>query len=92
MFVRREPWVDRAKCRGLNPDLFILGKGGRPDGAIACCNGADGAPPCPVKKECLEHGINTGSEGVWGGEFFRSKEAATTEVIVEIKGIVDRIE
>lgn len=47
-------------CGDADPDLFIP-EGNASLAAKAVCNG------CPVKAPCLEHAVNTGAVGIWGG-------------------------
>lgn len=57
---RDQDWTLKAKCRGMQDDLF-------PDGADqrrvrALCGG------CPVRPECLAEALDNRIEwGVWGG-------------------------
>ncbi len=39
MICEREPWTARAACRGLDPDLFVPGRGQPAEPALAVCNG-----------------------------------------------------
>lgn len=47
-------------------------EGGRVDAVEAerarYCLGLDDASPCPVRKECLNHALVNGEQGVWGGK------------------------
>jgi WhiB family redox-sensing transcriptional regulator len=60
-------WVNRAKCRNEDPELFFpIGCTGpaamQVEAAKAVCAG------CSVREECLEWAIRTGQDsGVWGG-------------------------
>ena len=60
-------WVDRARCREEDPDLFFpTGSTGlaadQVDSAIAVCL------MCSVRRQCLEWALETGQDsGVWGG-------------------------
>jgi WhiB family redox-sensing transcriptional regulator len=54
-------WKARAKCRGLDPDLFFPGKGESTKEAKRVC------ASCPVQPECLAYGLDE-FFGIWGGE------------------------
>ncbi len=60
-------WIERARCRDEDPDLFFpIGSTGpalsQLARAKAVCLG------CPVRVECLEWALETGQDaGVWGG-------------------------
>ena len=63
-------WDNHAKCKGMDTDLWFPPRDKElykpiADQAKAICFGKDGAPECPVRKECLiaafkideQHGI-----------------------------------
>lgn len=80
-------WEKQAKCRGLDPSLFVPdGPGGSLDQAVAVCHGWDGQPPCPVRLECFRAGERGNEFGVWGGQI-RSQRGL--RIIVPIETIVD---
>jgi WhiB family redox-sensing transcriptional regulator len=54
-------WQDKAECRGLSPSVFFPDKGDNSKVLKSICGG------CPVKAECLEHGIKYKEWGSWGG-------------------------
>ena len=60
-------WVDRARCRDEDPELFFPVGVNAPaivqtEKAKSVCAG------CDVRSECLEWAMSTGQEsGVWGG-------------------------
>ncbi|MGH8992981.1 MAG: WhiB family transcriptional regulator [Acidimicrobiia bacterium] len=59
----REPWRERAACRGLDPELFFPVPGGSAGTAVAVCAG------CPVRVECLAYALHAAEKfGVWGGQ------------------------
>jgi WhiB family redox-sensing transcriptional regulator len=65
------PWVDDAKCKGMDVDLFFpaVGGGGVPD-AVQVCNG------CPVRVDCLDYALTHNIvEGIWGGLTGRDRKA-----------------
>ena len=65
---RYDDWTLRARCRGMEDDLF-------PEGADqkrvrAVCGG------CPVRSECLAEALDNRIEwGVWGGMTERQRRA-----------------
>jgi WhiB family transcriptional regulator, redox-sensing transcriptional regulator len=76
-----EAWRYRAKCRGMNTDLWFPPRDKDQyktiaDAAKAICYGKDGLPECPVRKQCLlyaEH--NEDTHGIWGGMSHRERNA-----------------
>lgn len=63
-------WQTRARCRGIDPDLFFPGRDDIVEAELAkaVCIG------CPVRDECLEYALDNGiREGVWGGVGERSR-------------------
>jgi WhiB family transcriptional regulator, redox-sensing transcriptional regulator len=58
-------WKLRAKCRGMDPDLFFPESGANQDVALAKATCAG----CPVAQECSDYADNYGEKfGIWGGE------------------------
>jgi hypothetical protein len=63
----------RAKCRGMDSDMFVppydprTREGPAPE-AMAVCNGDDGYPPCTVRAECGAYGRKYKCSGCWGGQ------------------------
>ena len=58
---------DKARCRGLNTEIFYLEDSQLQDRRMnlkmirkVCFN-------CPIQKECLTTAIEKGEEGIWGG-------------------------
>lgn len=76
-----EPWRYRAKCRGLDTELWYppRDKNQYKDVASiskAVCMGRDGLPECPVRKECLLYAdANDDTHGIWGGMSHRERNA-----------------
>lgn len=54
-------WQQSGACVGKNPDLWF--PDGLHDGALAkqVCRS------CPVRLQCLDHGLHHEDHGVWGG-------------------------
>jgi WhiB family redox-sensing transcriptional regulator len=64
----RPVWMDNASCRGLynvmhvDPDLSPFDRARARDYAKGICFG------CPVRLECVEHGVREGEkDGIYGG-------------------------
>lgn len=55
-------WWERAACRGMDPDLFFVGRGESLAEARKVCAG------CSVREECLAYALdNCEKHGVWAG-------------------------
>jgi hypothetical protein len=67
-------WMKDARCRGMDPNLFVpefnpTTRQGPAKEALACCDG-DGSAwngPCPVRARCLEYGKENRATGCFGG-------------------------
>lgn len=56
------PWMQRAACRGVRPELWFPTGREDPTEAKAVC------ARCPVRDECLEYALRFNvKHGVWGG-------------------------
>lgn len=67
-----------AVCAQVDPELFFPEKGGSTKAAKRLCNGDPdrGAPPCPVRLECLQIALDEDHRfGVWGGLSERERAA-----------------
>lgn len=61
-FMERPDWMDRASCRGLDPNIFFPNRGELTAQIKAICHG------CSVRAECLAYALNGGEHvGIWGG-------------------------
>ena len=70
VWTRRPEWFDRARCRGLDPDLFHPSRG---EDTVARHARAVCAV-CPVCAECLEYALDNGEHwGIWGGTSERQR-------------------
>ena len=60
--LKEREWMDRAACKGMDPNLFFPERGDIKgvNKAIDICNS------CPVKAECREYG-DMETVGIWGG-------------------------
>jgi hypothetical protein len=66
MTVKKD-WVEKAKCNGMETDLFFdkyeEDVDLRPAVDSLCAT-------CPVQRECLATGVSRQEWGVWGGVYF----------------------
>lgn len=66
--LQHQSWVELARCRGAEDDLFPEGK--QQKRAAAVCMG------CPVRQECLIEALDNRLEwGIWGGLTERERRA-----------------
>jgi WhiB family redox-sensing transcriptional regulator len=74
-------WRYRAKCRGMDTELWFPPRDKDlykeiADKAKSVCLGKDGQPPCPVRLDCLlEADKNNETHGIWGGLSHRERNA-----------------
>lgn len=63
--VKRELWMEKAACKGMDSNIFFPERGESTKPAKAICNDT----PCPVKEECLDYAYRTSDNrnGVLGG-------------------------
>lgn len=63
IFIRGDlSWRDRARCEGMRTEQFFPRKSDAEKETIKICLS------CPVREECLQYAIDSGSNwGVWGG-------------------------
>ena len=63
LFVRAD-WMDRAACRGMDPNWWHPAKAGAnrdtPKAKAICAE-------CPVSDECLKYAMDNEQRGIWGG-------------------------
>jgi WhiB family transcriptional regulator, redox-sensing transcriptional regulator len=60
-------WVRRARCIGVDPELFFP-VGTTPPAMAQVAAAKAVCRACPVRVECLEWALATGQDsGVWGG-------------------------
>lgn len=78
---RNESWRERAKCLGMDVELFYPPRDkdkykNIADKAKNICLGKDGKPECPVRKDCLLYAIDgEDTYGIWGGLSNRERNA-----------------
>ncbi len=62
LFVGKDDWHDKAKCKGWDPEIFYPERGVPSASAKAICN------ECAVQKDCLEFALTKDERfGIWGG-------------------------
>jgi WhiB family redox-sensing transcriptional regulator len=63
-------WLDRARCRGLDPEQFFVRGVTQARPALRICE------RCVVKDECLQYALDHEIDfGVWGGLTERQRRA-----------------
>lgn len=79
---RAEAWKSKAKCHGLDPNLFVPEeRGGSLKRIYAICNGdLNTGPPCPVRSQCDAFAEENGLVGVFGGRMHSQRTRTTVEV------------
>lgn len=61
-------WQAKAKCLGVDPDLFFPERGASTSEAKEICK------DCDVREECLEYALDNGERfGIWGGQSERER-------------------
>lgn len=66
--VDNTEWMEQAACRGIDPAVFFVDRGGSSVAAKDACNN------CPVTGQCLAHAIANGEHhGIWGGTTGRER-------------------
>jgi len=85
LVVADRSWMERASCRGVDPNLFHseFGDFGTQKDALLICNGVKatrktlGVGPCPVREQCLEYAMSLPSRsdthGVYGGKTHKQR-------------------
>jgi WhiB family redox-sensing transcriptional regulator len=64
----RTDWLNRAKCKDMDPAIFF------PSDSIGVRVAQTICAECPVKAECLEYALDDGVDhGVWGGTSERER-------------------
>ncbi len=84
-------WQEKAKCLGMDPEIFFPPTEEEAWRAKEVCRG------CPVRRECLEFALKYGERyGVWGGFSEQERKAlfrelASTGVTTEaLRRVVER--
>lgn len=73
--VQHEAWMEQARCKGANPNVFILDQGYTAAEAIKYCI------KCTVREECKDYARRTGSVGIWGGMLFTQRYSEPVEYL-----------
>ncbi len=62
-------WMDKARCKGIDPDLFHPDENDEDQVKVAKKEKAKAiCAECPVRLDCLEFAINKPEkDGIWGG-------------------------
>jgi WhiB family transcriptional regulator, redox-sensing transcriptional regulator len=69
-----DDWATRARCRGMDAELFFARNLHDARPAIRACNG------CDVRNQCLDYAVTQEIEiGVWGGLTERQRRAYTRQ-------------
>jgi len=67
-------WIEKAKCRGTDPDLFFPERGESTKEAKSVCR------DCPIKRECLEYAVQGVEKfGIWGEMSERERRTVRRE-------------
>jgi len=84
-------WVGKARCRGMDPNIFMPDLGAPTEPIKEICNGKQtrvfnrarqvyetvGDPPCPVRDECLAYALELPGKvvGIFGGTSEKERRA-----------------
>ena len=104
-FIPVEDWVSKARCRGMDPNIFMPEPGDSTAEIKEICNGNQsrrfnrdkqryetvGNPPCPVRGQCLQYAMEIPGKvvGIFGGTSEKERRALKSEFRME--GAVKRI-
>lgn len=68
-------WMDRAACRGHDPELWFSNDATDRDLARAVCD------RCPVRRDCGQHADSINAEGIWGGRWRVHSGSSTGRIV-----------
>ena len=104
-FIPVEDWVSKARCRGMDPNIFMPEPGDNTAEIKEICNGKMvkrfnrdkqrnelvGEPPCPVRGQCLQYAMEIPGKvvGIFGGTSEKERRALKSEFRMD--GAVKRI-
>ena len=104
-FIPVEDWVSKARCRGMDPNIFMPEPGDSTAEIKEICNGKMvkrfnrdkqrnelvGEPPCPVRGQCLQYAMELPGKvvGIFGGTSEKERRALRSEFRMD--GAVKRI-
>lgn len=67
-------WMERGRCRGIDPNLFYSTESEDIERAIGVC------ATCEVVDKCLDYALDTRQDhGVWGGTSEKDRRAIIKE-------------
>ena len=105
-FIPVEDWVSKARCRGMDPNIFMPEPGDSTAEIKEICNGKMhkrfnrdkqryelvGEPPCPVRGQCLQYAMELPGKvvGIFGGT--SEKERRTMRSEFRVDGVQKRIQ
>lgn len=94
-FIPVEDWVSKARCRGMDPNIFMPEPGDSTAEIKEICNGKMykrfnrdkqryelvGEPPCPVRGQCLQYAMELPGKvvGIFGGTSEKERRALRSE-------------
>lgn len=89
-------WVGKARCRGMDPNIFMPELGAPTEPIKEICNGNEkrvfnrarqvhetvGDPPCPVRDECLAYALELPGKvvGIFGGTSEKERRVMKSSV------------
>jgi len=104
-FIPVQDWVSKARCRGMDPNIFMPEPGDSTAEIKEICNGKMhkrfnrdkqryelvGEPPCPVRGQCLQYAMELPGKvvGIFGGTSEKERRALRSEFRMD--GAVKRI-
>jgi hypothetical protein len=104
-FIPVQDWVEKARCRGMDPNIFMPEPGDSTAEIKEICNGKMykrfnrdkqrnelvGEPPCPVRGQCLQYAMELPGKvvGIFGGTSEKERRALRSEFRMD--GAVKRI-
>lgn len=84
-------WITKARCRGMDPNIFMPELGAPTEPIKEICNGKQirvfnrarqvfetvGDPPCPVREQCLNYALELPGKvvGIFGGTSEKERRA-----------------
>lgn len=94
-FIPVEDWVSKARCRGMDPNIFMPEPGDSTAEIKEICNGKMykrfnrdkqrnelvGEPPCPVRGQCLQYAMELPGKvvGIFGGTSEKERRSLRSE-------------
>jgi WhiB family transcriptional regulator, redox-sensing transcriptional regulator len=75
-------WQDDAACKGMDIDLFYIGKGKRISQEVV-----DTCTTCPVNASCLQHALEREEYGYWANTNSKDRVRMRKELGIKLKPI-----